>query len=229
MGTMSIITDHSSIYAQHGLVRGGHPWSRTSTCGFTLPEVLIATIIAAAIAALTAQVMIGQLLEGRRLEQAQRIRENISRLNYLIQIEAAEAEEIEYGVTPNNCAAAGVNSFTLWVPRPVGQYADDSNRSGILYDNAAGNITRCGPPVARNGVLIHTVPNVTGPVVMNAQLVVNPRGCPASDAREVVYQVNFPGLNLGQLGGCTFAHSRSYFVCNPPTDPTLLLPTDCPP
>jgi prepilin-type N-terminal cleavage/methylation domain-containing protein len=191
--------------------------------GFTLPEVLVATLIAAGIVVITAQLMINQLLEERRLEVAQRLREDVSRLNYLIQIEASEAEEIAYGAgaNPVGCPGGG-DSFTFLVPRPTGTYADDSNRSRVQYYNAndAGipSIWRCGPPVTRNGVLIHNANpvNTAGIVMRNAQLNLDP----SSTARGVTYQVVptgvLPGGNLGDLGGLATAFARSVFVCNPP-------------
>lgn len=200
---------------------------RSHVCSaFTLPEVLIATFIAAVVVVITAQVMIGQLLEERRLEVAQRLREDVSRLNYLIQIEASEADAIELaGANPPNCPGGG-QSFTLLVPRPTGTYADEANTSRIQYYNANNNgspaIWRCGPPVTRNGVLIHNANPVNQPgvVMRNAQLVRDPAGCQASTDRSVTYQVTttagLAGANLGNLGGCATAQARSVFVCNPP-------------
>lgn len=202
---------------------------RNRSIGFTLPELLIAGLIAALIAAATAQVMINHLLEERRLEVAQRLREDVSRLNYLIQIEASEAESIQLGAaTGGGCAnAGGADAFTLAVPRPTGTYADDTNLSLIRYYNAnddAGvpSIWRCGPPVSRNGVLIHDANplNTAGIVLRNAQLERSPVGCQASTDRSITYRVipiaGLQGANLGDLGGCVTAHARSVFVCNPP-------------
>lgn len=194
---------------------------RASQAGFTVPELLVAAIIAALLTAVTAQVMIGQLLEGRRLEAAQRVRENFSRLNYLIQIEASEAEEIEDGVTADGCDGAG--GFTLWVPRPTGTYADDANRSGISYFNDINNdsIVRCGPPVFQNGELAHGEANVSGDVVRGAQLDTD---CDPNvvAGREISYGVDFTGGNFGaNVGQCVVAHAKSFFVCNPPVDPTV--------
>ncbi|MCP9886733.1 prepilin-type N-terminal cleavage/methylation domain-containing protein [Cyanobium sp. ATX 6A2] len=207
------------------------PWGIGCQHGFTLPELLVAGIIAALLAAGTAQVMIGQLLEGRRLEATQRVRENLSRLNYLIQIEASESDEIELGQTAPECTASGTQGFTMYVPKPAGIYASDENRSGIEYFNRNGNIERCGPRVFRNGVLEHAVGSdgalhATGVVLRNAQLVLDPAGCTQStSSRQVVYQVNFPGSNFGEeSGACVVAHAKSVFVCNPenPSNPGLI-------
>jgi prepilin-type N-terminal cleavage/methylation domain-containing protein len=200
----------------------------TAQRGFTLPELLVASLIAALVAAITAQVMISQLLEGRRLEVAQRLREDVSRLNYLVQIEGSEAESIEYNSPFEGCDTAGVNSFTFVVPQDDGAYASSTNVSRVIYYNADDadsdddvSIWRCGPPVTRNGVLRHGETNVAGPVIRNAQLELNPDGCSAaSSQRSVLFRVVPPvglvGANLGDLGGCVTAHARSVFVCNPP-------------
>ena len=183
--------------------------------------------------------MINQLLEERRLEVAQRLREDVSRLNYLIQIEASEAEEIAYaGANPAGCAPVVAESFTFLVPRPTGTYADDLNRSRVQYYNANDHdgtpaIWRCGPPVTRNGVLIHNANpvNTAGIVMRNAQLDVDPNPN-SSTARGVTYQVvptaGLPGGNIGALGGAATAFARSVFVCNPPVGAGGAV-GDCPP
>lgn len=183
--------------------------------GFTLPELLVATLIAAAIAALTGQVMIGQLLEGRRLDVAQRLRENLSRFNYLVQIEASEARDIAVGVNLAGCAA-GTDPFVFWIPLPGGDYEDLANRVGIQYTNVGPNIHRCGPPVFRNGQLDHDADLEDGIAVRDANLAINPPGCPLSDDRQVSYAIlfggNLPGSNLGDIGDCMVARAKSVFV-----------------
>ncbi len=218
------------------------------SAGFTLTELLVASLIAGILAVITAQVMISQLFEERRLAVAQALREDVSRLNYLVQIEASEAESIELGAANPPGCAGGADSFTLLVPRPGGTYADPNATSRIQYYNApdplnnnAPAIWRCGPPVSRNGVLLHDADpaNVTGVALGNAQLTRGPgNGCPASDLRSVTYRIvppaNLQGSNLGDLGGCVTAHARSVFVCNPPnnvllpcTDPNRIGDCDC--
>lgn len=200
---------------------------RAKKDGFTLPEVLIAAIIAALLTAVTAQVLIGQLLEGRRLEAAQRVRENFSRLNYLIQIETSEADRIENGVTAAGCNGNG--GFTLVIPRPTGTYADNNNVSRISYFNQTTDgqevIARCGPPVTQNGQLDHleaaNTGNVPGDVVRGAQFAL---GCDPNilAGLEVSYQVDFTGGNFGAaVGECVVAHAKSVFVCNPPADTSI--------
>jgi hypothetical protein len=210
---------------------------RTSGEAFTLPEVLLAGIIAAAVVVITAQVMVGQLLEERRLEVAQRFRENVSRLNYLIQIEASETEEIDLSGTspPTGCPAGA--AFTFLIHPPVGTYQDDANRRLVQYYNADSDgqpsIWRCGPRVRRNGVLnFDDATNEPGVVLRNARLTVSPTGCQTSTERSVTYTVTptagLAGAGLGQLGGCTTAQARSYFVCNPPVAGVTDI-GDCPP
>ncbi|MGB5135010.1 MAG: prepilin-type N-terminal cleavage/methylation domain-containing protein [Prochlorococcaceae cyanobacterium] len=209
--------------------------------GFSLPELLVAAIIAALVAAATGQVMIGQIIEGRRLEQAQKIKENTSRLNYLIQIEASEAEEILLGQPTDGCGG-GNSAFTLFVPKPDGPYAQLGDRTPIHYYNQGSNIVRCGPAVTRDGVLVHTAsgdpPDLeVADVVRDAQIVVNQgpvagSACPvASSARQIVYSLRFPefpGINPGASAGCVTAHARSVFVCNPPDAGGSLALGDCP-
>lgn len=209
--------------------------------GFTLPELLIAAIIAALLTAATAQVMIGQLLEGRRLEAAQRVRENFSRLNYLVQIEASEAERMEVGGTAPGCGSQG---FTLWIPRPDQTYGPTGNRSGVQYFVANGEIWRCGPRVFQNGTLSHpsaTVESdgsvtvgtdgiVSGPVVRNATFaLVNPPPS-GQEVKQLTYQVDFTGGNFGIAGATepVTLHAKSIFACNPANPLTPDEIGDCP-
>ncbi|MCP9926337.1 prepilin-type N-terminal cleavage/methylation domain-containing protein [Cyanobium sp. CH-040] len=194
---------------------------------FTLPELLVASLIAALIAVITAQVMISQLREEGRLEAAQRNREDFSRLNYLLQIEASEAEQIEVGASPPGCTIPG--GFTLWIPRPDDVYGPSINRSGVQYVNSSGGIVRCGPRVFRNGTLDHPPllvgsdgsvsvgadGVVSGLVVPNASItVLNP---PLQPAKQISYQVDFVNGNLGIAGALepVTLHAKSIFVCNP--------------
>lgn len=188
---------------------------------FTLPEVLIASIIFGIVGVLATQLMIGQLLVGRRLESSQRLRENFSRFNYLVQIESAEAESIVLNTQPTGCSG-GSRGFTLLVPKPSGTYAVSSNSTGIQYYDNGVNIYRCGPRVTRNGELVHAVASdestsVTGIVVPNAVLSGVTGG--ASLGREVSYKVEFIGGNSGAAGAdrAVTAHSKTVFVCNPAT------------
>lgn len=165
--------------------------------------------------------MIGQLLVGRRLESSQRLRENFSRFNYLVQIESAEAESIVLNTQPTGCSG-GSRGFTLLVPKPSGTYAVSSNSTGIQYYDNGVNIYRCGPKVTRNGELVHAVASdgstsVTGIVVPNAVLSDETGG--ASSGREVSYKVEFIGGNSGAAGAdrTVTAHSKTVFVCNPAT------------
>lgn len=189
--------------------------------GFTVVEILIASAIFSIVGVLATQLMIDQLLQGRRLEAAQRLRENFSRFNYLVQIEASEAEAIDIGNQPAGCSG-GNSGFTLWVPKPTGTYAVSANRTGIQYYDDGVNIYRCGPRVSRNGELVHAVgsdgsTSVTGIVVPNAVLS-NINGG-SSPGREISYRVQFLGENGGAAGAtrAVTAHSKTVFVCNPGT------------
>lgn len=194
---------------------------RGTASAFTLPEVLVASIIFGIVGLMATQLMIGQLLAGRRLESSQRLRENFSRFNYLVQIESAEAESIVLETQPSGCSGAN-EGFTLKVPKPTGTYADPNNNTGIQYYDDGTNIYRCGPRVTRNGELVHAVAsdgstNVTGIVVPNAVLTDVSGG--ASLGREVSYRVEFIGGNSGAAGADrpVTARSRTVFVCNPAT------------
>lgn len=225
-----------------------------SSVGFTLPELLIAGIIFALLAGVTAQVMIGSSLQGRRLETAQRHREDFSRLNYIIQIEASEADQIiprlsgnyqydgrNYQAGVSGCTPGNTTGFTLYVPKDEGSYGilatNQGQRSGVQYYNADFNgdsvidIVRCGPPVTRNGQLDHDATNpsvVTGLVLPNAQLA---NVATTAGLRSISYTVNFAGGNFGTAGATrtVTSHRKSVFVCNPrPGNPNEVEVGDCP-
>jgi type II secretory pathway component PulJ len=206
------------------------PRSARAAAGFTLPELLIAGIIAAGIAVITSQVLINQILTGRRIELTQRIRENTSRFNYLVQIEASEASEIGQAIALTGCEGGGASVFTFFVPRDQDTYASQTNRSEVHYYNNNGSIWRCGPPVTRNGVLIHgreAAPQdpVSGIVIRNATLQID--NCDDSNERQVAFRVVFPDGNAGDQANCVLANARSVFVCNPPIDPADPQLGDC--
>jgi len=190
--------------------------------GFTLVELLIAGAIGSIVAVISAQLIVDQVIQGRQIEAAQRVRENISRLNYLIQVETSESKEITQAVDPPGCPG-GTEAFALVIPPPDGTYADAANDSLVQYYNAASDgipsIWRCGPPVTRNGVIRHGQPNVAGVVMANAQIELAGQ-CPATTARSVSFRIiraaGQPGGQLGGLGECVTAHARSVFICNPP-------------
>jgi hypothetical protein len=146
----------------------------------------------------------------------------------LIQIEASEAESIAQGVAVTDCPSVQ-GSFVLTVPVPDGRYATAANVSRIQYynsENAEGveSIWRCGPPVSRNGVLLHEENNVAG-VVMSGATIELGGNCAPTTARSVSYAIvpilGAPGGGLGGLGDCVTAHARSVFVCNPTVDPSV--------
>jgi hypothetical protein len=190
--------------------------------GFSLVELLIAGAIGVIVVLAGSQLISDQVIQGRRLEAAQRFRENIGRLNYLIQVEASESSQISQLLIPAGCSG-GSQSFTLVIQRPTGGYASAANNSLVQYyngndANGIPSIWRCGPPVERNGVLRHGATNVAGVVMGNAQIELGGQ-CSAINERSVSYSVVPSGTQvfgqLGGLGGCVTAHARSVFICNP--------------
>lgn len=216
----SVIILVKFLPASVGSHRHSRPRGATSRA-FTLTEVLIASIIFGIVGVLATRLIIDQLFLGRRLESAQRLRENFSRFNYLVQIEASEAESIVLNTQPAGCSG-GSSGFTLFVPKPTGIYAVSSNRTGIQYYDDGVNIYRCGPRVSRNGELVHAAASdgstsVTGIVIPNAVLSNVTSG--GSMDREVSYRVEFIGGNSGAAGATrsVTVHSKAVFVCNPAT------------
>lgn len=192
---------------------------------FTLPELLIASSIGVVVALISGQFLVDQIFQGRRLEATQRVRENISRFNHLVQIEASEADEIKISSNAVSGCSGPAGSPVLIIPKPIGTYAS-SNESVVQYYNDLDNdgvpsIWRCGPPVSRNGVLKIAENNVSGVVLRNAQIQIGTGlngTCPAATVDRVNYKIvpviGSIGGNIGGLGDCTTAQARGIFVCN---------------
>lgn len=217
--------------------------------GFTLPEVLIAFLIFAALAGVTAQVMLGSVLQNRRLEFSQRHREDFSRLNYIIQVESSEAQEIGtqlptgQGSNVFNVCANNSPKIVLWLPDPRAEYGSVTRSPAdlpIVYcnqggQNASNNILRVGPSVDQNGQLDISYKNSgaldysglsNGIAVPNAVL---SSVTLSQQNRSFSYQVSFDGGNLNASGAVPVAqsHRKSVFICNPPLGTSNI--GDCPP
>lgn len=142
--------------------------SITSSSGFSLVELLVSlgfsiVLLTAAVAALMAHFRYTATLEAQN-----RLQENWSRVNLLLETEIAEADTVAAG-GPNCDGAAASMTLNL-------RNADNTAGPGaqITYGvNAADELVRCGPGVAADGTLLFgggTVPAVLAP---NAVLAVD--------------------------------------------------------
>ena len=182
--------------------------------GLSLVEILVGLAIAGLVATAAGFALLEQVRSSASLELAQRQRDNSSRLDYLIQIEAAEAASIlRNPLLPPSCSGGGTALIAYTIPRNQGEYLDQGNASFVYYYNQAGDVWRCGPPVKRSGVLNHdpTQSLQAGIAVRDAILEdVNCNGY-LTDASQFAYQLAFPN---GFRSPCSVARAKTLLICN---------------
>lgn len=194
--------------------RASHGCCRNAS-GLTLVEVLIALAIAGAALAVAGSMLVQHMRLTRSLELAQRQRDNATRLDYLIQVEAGEAAEIRYDQSMDNCSAEGKSLFSFVVPKSTGGYQSSGNDSFIHYYNSSvGDVRRCGPPVNDNGTLDHAANGMqNGIAVRDAVLVKDPGGsdCPSqlSNSGEVVYRLTY---SSGYKPACSVVVAKTIYI-----------------
>lgn len=189
-----------------------YPSPKPTDLGFTLVELLAGLVVAGVVASAAGAVMIAQIQSSAKLELAQRQRDNSSRLDYLMQIEAGEASSvIETPTLPDDCPGTGVAAFRI--PRDSGQYLDANNASIVYYSNQGSDLWRCGPPVKRSGVLDHDA-NISiqaGIAVRDAQLEKVDCSGQVTNEGQLVYRLVFPA---GYQPACTVARAKTLLICN---------------
>ena len=183
--------------------------------GFTLAELLIALAVSGMVLAVAGSALVQHMRLVQTIELAQRQRDNATRLDYLIQIEAGEASKILYGQTMTGCSSEGASVFSFLIPKNSGGYQVPGNESVIhYYNSASGDVRRCGPPVNDNGTLDHASSGKQdGIAVRDAVLLRDPGGddCPdqVSDSGEFVYRLTYAS---GYVPGCSVAIAKTIYI-----------------
>lgn len=213
----------------------GHSSSKILPCslrferGFTLAEILVAAVIGAIVMMALSSTMLQYFAQSERLKLSQYFKEEASRFNYLLQIEAGESSVIVASPTeslPSSCAASGSKSPTAMylrmdIPRPFGAYADAANVSSIYYYLQDGNINRCGPPFEQNGTIDHgsfgsPSSPVSGVVVRDASMNIFSGAATcnsqATGGRQVVYSLVFSDNKINYQAPCAVARAKTFLV-----------------
>lgn len=188
---------------------------RSTDLGFTLIELLLGLVITGVVASAAGALMVAQIQSSAKLELAQRQRDNSSRLDYLIQIEAGEAASVIVDPSiPASCSSPGATGVAGFrIPRDSGAYLNVANASFVYYYNKGSDVWRCGPPVKRSGVLNHdsSVLPEAGIAVRDAKLEkVNCSGQVTSEG-QFVYRLVFPS---GYQPECSVARAKTLQICN---------------
>jgi prepilin-type N-terminal cleavage/methylation domain-containing protein len=182
--------------------------------GFSLVELLVGVVVVTVIAAGAGTVLLSHVRGVGGLELAQRQRDNAGRLDYLVQIEASESASVrsDAGSVPGECSGSGNYVFAFEIPRDTGGYQEAANRSTIYYYNDDdGNVRRCGPPVARNGVLLHD-PGLSlqdGVAVRDASLELVTCQGQQTAGQILAYRLVYPS---GFQPPCSIARARTVFI-----------------
>lgn len=181
--------------------------------GFSLVELLVGLVVVSVIAAAAGTVLLSHVRSVGGLELAQRQRDNAGRLDYLIQIEASESASVLSGggSLPGECVGSEDYIFAFEVPRDTGGYQQFDNRSTIYYYNDGGNVRRCGPPIARNGVLLHdpTIGLQDGVAVRDARLELVTCQGEQTTTQILAYRLVYPS---GFQPPCSIAKARTVFI-----------------
>jgi type II secretory pathway pseudopilin PulG len=203
-----------------GLHSGRH---RRAGAAFSLVELLISVVAGVALVSAVAYTVTAQIRGTRSQEQAQRSRDDATRLNYLIQTEASEAVTTAQAQAISNCDAAANGRtalFSLTIPRPTAQFDDLTNVVTIHYysDTNAGitDLRRCGPAILRNGALDFST-NVDGIVNANTTLTLVTCNGTSSSNREVAYQLQLNDVGGGYQPPCAIARAKAFRVVDPAT------------
>jgi hypothetical protein len=206
--------------------------------------VLVVVATAGILFAAIGNAIFNHMLDARRLETSQRLRENFSRFQYLVSIEGSEAKRVEtvqssfsgqWSLPPCNGISSRTPYFELVLPNSEGTYANSAQDKSIFYYQGGLDIRRCGPTVNRNGTLrVGSDGSYVDSIVLkNASLDVvklSP-GCGVAEDeltnnRQVVYRLNFENSSVRPLSKssyslyrppCVVARAKTVFICNPPT------------
>lgn len=127
---------------------------------FTIPQLLVYTAASGVLLAATTTTLLANIRTNSNMELYQRAEERWSRISSLIQLEASEADSVEYDV---HVTCSGVNNyneeqkslFTLNIPIVDN---DPTKQSPQIHYYRSGSgpdatLRRCGPPYLPNGKL----------------------------------------------------------------------------
>jgi type II secretory pathway pseudopilin PulG len=188
------------------------------TMGFTLPELLIASMLAPLIIITASNIFTSQVNIERRLLGAQSSENLRSRLSFLLESDIADGEklifppsasadpdETESTLTTDGtgCESSSVNLFTIASPYLSGNII---NHACIIYSIVDGNLVREGPPVFLNGSLNYSAQNNAEEIVANNISIKITSGSPT----KVAFDITLPSF----IGAPARTYSVAYGTKN---------------
>lgn len=154
--------------------------------GFTLIELMVSVSIGAMLVAGAAGALTAHIRSSSNLEFTQSVRNDLSRLTFLLETEVKEGSAISTGGAVD-CAGGGTPLFTIAVPQ-LGSTGTTLATSNIhYYATGSGNtatLVRCGPPINNNGTLNFAGTRAASNVSTNTTLAVT-----ASTPTSVTYDL----------------------------------------
>jgi prepilin-type N-terminal cleavage/methylation domain-containing protein len=155
--------------------------------GFTLIELMVSVVIGSVLVAGVAGALTAHIRRSSNLEFTQSVRNDLSRLTFLLETEVKEGSAISTGGAVD-CAVGGTTSlFTIAVPQ-LGSTGTTLATSNIhYYATGSGNtatLVRCGPPINNNGTLNFAGTRTASNVSTNTTLTVT-----ASTPTSVTYNL----------------------------------------
>ena len=163
---------HNSVLKRQSL-------STKGTAGFTLVELLVATVMGSLLTMATSDLLLSHMRSSARLEGTQRMRQDWSRVTHFIESEVALSERVISDPTRINLqqCSTPINTedfrFALEIRRdlPLSIYYIASNPNPSITLNGDRSLYRCGPGIDRNGNYTDLINSNTSSTVNAALLV----------------------------------------------------------
>lgn len=198
---------------------------------FTLVELLIVSFASLILVLGFGELLTSYLRGSASLKTSQAVRNDASRLEYLLQNEAGEAESLQYAAVQmpsNHCPGVASASayFSLNIPNNLltGNPLDRSQDDKTYYYNQGGDLYRCGRPFYRNGTLDFSSPRVAARVMRSTTLdtFVSCQGQSSSSLiLAYIPTIRSDGNRLTSYQpGCSLLKAKSFFV----TDRAVIIP-----
>jgi prepilin-type N-terminal cleavage/methylation domain-containing protein len=185
------------VVIKNGSNSNGQP----ASAAFTLPELLIVSVIGGILLVSAAQLILAHVRTTTRIEGKLRAQDVWTRVQFLLEQEIQESA----------CSTASGSTLILTLP-PCGEATSPT----ITYNLQGTNLIRTGPTIdSANGALILDGSSSTDTVASN----VSSFAPSSADGRNVAYQLNIldpSGFSFSSAGKSSSAQTRSRIIDSTP-------------
>jgi prepilin-type N-terminal cleavage/methylation domain-containing protein len=186
-----------NVVIKNGSNSNGQP----ASAAFTLPELLIVSVIGGILLVSAAQLILAHVRTTTRIEGKLRAQDVWTRVQFLLEQEIQESA----------CSTASGSTLILTLP-PCGEATSPT----ITYNLQGTNLIRTGPTIdSANGALILDGSSSTDTVASN----VSSFAPSSADGRNVAYQLNIldpSGFSFSSAGKSSSAQTRSRIIDSTP-------------